>query len=296
MKLWSALQNAMRTRRTRWIGRTEADRLVAGNPPGPDHRGLGVLLEAAKAPPSVEELTGESAAVFRFGAAFRSTAAGPPASNRVRVRRSTRVVAVKVAAAVAVLAAGGTALAAETGNLPTGVQHFFSPLYPASDDGPQPTLTGGGPAPSGSSASPARPSPTPAPPRGGATTRPAETAAIGLCRVWDDARTDPHGKAIPAASRRALAAAAGGEKHIADFCADLLATTATATPSQPTTASSMGSGQSSGNGNAADNSNAGGNGNGNAGGNGNGDGDGSQNGNGKGQPLPTPTERDSHHP
>src|SRR5919107_493928 len=122
MRLWSALQSAMRTRKTRRIGLTEADRLVAGNPPDPGHRGLGVLLDAATAPPSVEELAGETAAVARYVAAFRATAAEPTAKDRVRVPRSAKLIATKVAVGIAVLAAGGTAVAAETGILPAGVQ------------------------------------------------------------------------------------------------------------------------------------------------------------------------------
>src|SRR5919107_406342 len=77
MRLWSALQSAMRTRKTRRIGLTEADRLVAGNPPDPGHRGLGVLLDAATAPPSVEELAGDTAAVPR-------RLARPPAARQRR--------------------------------------------------------------------------------------------------------------------------------------------------------------------------------------------------------------------
>jgi hypothetical protein len=286
----------MRTRRTRRIGLTQADHLVAGNPPGSGHQGLGVLLDAATAPPSVEELAGETAAVARFAAAYRVPAAELPMRNRVRVSRSARMVAVKVAAGVAVLAAGGTAVAAETGSLPAGVQQLFSVLgVPASDGGPQPTASGAGPSRSGG---PASPSPTPVPSGGGAITRPAETTVLGLCQAWDDARTDPHGKAMPAAARHALATVAGGEKEIAGFCTDVLATSATATSTQPSTGSSPGSGpspttgNSGGNGNGNGGSGTGGNGDGdNGGGNGNGDGNGSGNGkaNGNGSPTPTPT-------
>jgi hypothetical protein len=286
MRFWSALQNAMRTRKTRRIGRTEADRLVAGNPPGPDHRGLAVLLDAATAPPSVEELAGETAAVARYVAAFRATAAEPSARDRVRVPRPAKMIATKVAVGIAILTAGGTAVAAETGNLPAGVQHFFSALgVPAPDGGPQPTATGAGPAPSRGSATPT-PAPTPAPSRSGATTRPAETTALDLCRAWDDTRETP-GKPMPAASRRALAAAAGGENQIDGFCASLLATSASATIGQPGTGIGTGS---PGNGSTGNNGNDNGNGNGNTGGNGNGNGD----GHGKGHPSPSPSQRNAH--
>jgi hypothetical protein len=273
----------MRTRRTRRIGPTEADRLVAGNPPDPDHRGLGVLLDAATAPPSVEELAGETAAVARYVAAFRATAAEPAARDRVRVPRSAKMIVTKVAAGVAILTAGGTAVAAETGNFPAGVQHFFSALgVPAPDGGPQPTATGAGPAPSRGSATP---SPTPAPSRSGATPRPAETTALVLCRAWDDTRQKP-GNPMPAASRRALAAAAGGEKKIDGFCASLLAMSAAATTGQPGTGTGTGSGSTGNNGNGNGDDNGGNdNGNGNTGGNGN--------GHGKGHPSPSPTQGNS---
>jgi hypothetical protein len=293
---------------------TEADRLIAGNPPDPAHRGLAALLDAATAPPSVEELAGETAAVARFVAAFRSAAAQPSASSRVRVRRSARMVAVKVAAGVAVLAAGGTAVAAETGSLPAGVQQFFATLgAPAPDGGPRPTATGAGHAPAKRSASP---SPTPAPSGSGTLNRPAESTALDLCRAWDSARTDPRGKAMPAASRHALAAEAGGEHEIADFCTDMLSMS----PSLPTSSASAGTGSDQGNpggndngtgnaggndnsGNAGDNGNGGGNangaGNGNGGngnGGGNGDADGTSNGKMTGSPSSTPIPMNSPQP
>ena len=290
MRLRIALQSAMRTWRTRRIGLIEADRLVAGIPPGPEHRGLGVLLDAATAPPSVEELAGETAAVARFVATFRGPVAEPVTRNRVRVPRSAGMVAVKVAAGVAVLAAGGTAVAAETGNLPAGVRQFFSTLgAPAPDGGQHPTdtATGAGQARSGGPASP-----SPAPSRNAATTHPGPTAALALCRAWDEARTDPRGKAIPAESRRALAAAAGGEKKIAAFCDDLLAPSATPTASRPSTGNSAGGGQSSGSSTGPGSAN----GNGNAGGNGNGSGDGDGNKTGRGVPSPAPSAQNPQQP
>jgi hypothetical protein len=130
------------------------------------------------------------------------------------------MVAVKVAAGVAVLAAGGTAVAAETGNLPAGARQFLSALgVPAPDGGSRPTATGAGRTRPGTHAAPVV---TPAPPSRGATTDPAQVAALGLCRSWDAARTNPQGKAVPPATRHALADLAGGESRIAGYCDDLL--------------------------------------------------------------------------
>jgi hypothetical protein len=220
MGLLRALKNAMRIRSTRRIGRADADRLVSGEPPGPGHRGLGVLLDAAAAPPSVEELAGERAAVARFVAAYRDAAPVPPARPPVPASRSARMAAVKVAAMVAVLAAGGTAVAAETGNLPAGARQFLTGLgVPAPDGGPRPTATGAG----RTGASRHAPSPaTSARPSRSAAPDPAEVWALDLCRSWDAARTSPHGKAVPADTRHALADLARGEKRIDDFCDDVL--------------------------------------------------------------------------
>jgi hypothetical protein len=220
----------MRKRSARRIGRADADRLVSGDPPGPHHRGLGVLLDAAAAPPSVEELAGERAAVARFVAAYRDAAPGPSVRTPVRASRSARMVAVKVAAGVAVLAAGGTAVAAETGNLPAGARQLLTGLgVPVPDGGPRPTATGAGRT---DGASTPVPSPaTLASPSRSAAPVPAEVWALGLCRSWDAARTNPQGKAVPAATRQALADLAGGEKRIDGFCDDVQGAPASASVS-----------------------------------------------------------------
>jgi hypothetical protein len=227
MRFVDALRNAMRTRRTHRISRADADRLVSGNPPGPGHRGLGVLLDAAAAPPSVEELAGERAAVARFAAAYRNA---PPARPPIRASRSARMVAIKVAAAAAVLAAGGTAVAAETGNLPAGARQFLTGLgVPVPAGGPRPTATGTG----RTDATAHVPSPaTPASPSRGAARDPAEVWALDLCRSWDAARANPHGTAMPAETRHALADLAGGEKRITEYCDGVLhAASPSASPS-----------------------------------------------------------------
>jgi hypothetical protein len=237
MRLLNALRNAMRKRSARRIGRADADRLVSGDSPGPHHQGLGALLDAAAAPPSVEELAGERAAVARFVAAYRDAAPGPSVRTPVRASRSARMVAVKVAAGVAVLAAGGTAVAAETGNLPAGARQLLTGLgVPVPDGGPRPTATGAGRT---DGASTPVPSPaTLASPSRSAAPDPAEVWALDLCRSWTAARTDPQGKALPAASRRALADLAGGEKRIGGFCGGQLG----AAPSASVSPSASGNG------------------------------------------------------
>ncbi len=237
MGLLRALRDAMRERRNPRIGPAEADRLMAGDPTGPEHRGLAALLDAARGPASPRELAGERAAVAGFVAAYREAVPTslPKGRRRVRIPSPARAAAVKVAAGVAVLAVGGGALAAETGRLPAGAQQRAHDLFSAAGvPAPRPTTpsrtAGAGPAVTGTPSrtltpAPQPPSTTTAPPAG---TTPAATgttpaAVRGLCRAWV-AQQKPNGKAMTAGARRALASAAGGQARIPAFCADRLET------------------------------------------------------------------------
>jgi hypothetical protein len=219
--------------RVRRIGLSEADRLVAGARPDPDMEGLAGLLDAARAATPGEDLAGERAAVAGFLAERqRAVPTAPP-----RTRRVVRMIAMKAALAIALLAFGGTALAARTGSLPAAAQERAHALLsgvgvpapaPAPPPAPSKRPTTGG---ASASAVPS-PIPTPAPSATGAT------ATLELCRVWDAARQQPPGKAVPAPTRRALAAAAGGMPKIDAFCAELLGSaTASGTASPSATAS-----------------------------------------------------------
>jgi hypothetical protein len=215
----------MSMRRDNRIGLSEADRLVAGARPDPGMEGLAELLAAAKAPTPGADLAGEQAAVAGFRAARQS--AVPAAPPRVR-NLAVRAIAMKGALAIAVLAFGGTALAARTGSLPDAVQERAHSLF--SDVGvpaPGPDST------TQVTRSEVSPSASPAPtssPGGSATPRPSEPATTGLCRAWDAARQDPPGKPVPAPDRRALANAAGGVPKIDAFCAGLLGKASKPTP------------------------------------------------------------------
>lgn len=173
----------------------------------------------------------------------------------------------KVAAGVAVLVVGGTAAAAETGNLPAAAQKqahgWFSVLGV-----PPPSSSRPGPSDAERTVSAvpthAQPAPTVAP---GATTPsagpgspgPDASAARGLCRAWQAAGSKPRGKSMAAASRRALADLAGGENAIAGFCARQLAdlgSPVTPTPSASATTSHPGNGNGNGSGNGNGNGNA----------------------------------------
>jgi hypothetical protein len=229
----------MSKRRVRRIGLHEADRLVAGARPDPDMEGLAGLLDAARAPTPGEDLAGERAAVAGFLAARqRAVPTAPPRRpERERVRPLVRATAMKAALAIAVLAFGGTALAARTGSLPTAAQERAHDLLSGVGvPAPAQTTRSTQARPSATTSS-AVPSKSPTPART-ATPTPGGTApAVELCRVWDAARQPP-GKAVPAETRRALAAAAGGVPKIDDFCAGVLGkagATPTATGAPATT-------------------------------------------------------------
>jgi hypothetical protein len=229
MRLPRALTEAMRERRNHRIDLAEADRLIAGDQSGPGYEGLAELLAAARAPATAEELAGEQAAVAGYAevtAAHRSAAARK-GTTEVRTRRTARTAIVNITAAVALLAAGGTAVAARTGQLPDraqqGAHRLFSALgVPAPGTAPAAT-----PHPTGTNTGRPRkqPSPSPDAPTPTAHPAPSVTAAVvvppGWCTAW---RANP---SKDTGLTRKLAAAAGGAEKIAGLCAT------TATPSGP---------------------------------------------------------------
>ena len=174
--------------------------------------GLAGLLDAARASTSGEDLAGERAAVAGFLAARQRAVPTAPPRRR---NRAVRVIAMKVALGFAVLACGGTALAARTGSLPTAVQERAHTAF--SDVGvPPPAPARSSRVTTGGITASAVPSPTP---HASATPGPSDPATVELCRAWETARRDPPGKAVPPEIRRALAAAAGGVPRIDEFCA-----------------------------------------------------------------------------
>jgi hypothetical protein len=221
MRPWTVLYDTMRSVLHRRIGPREAERLLAGRPADSDHARLARLLAAAAAAPTLDEWDGEGAIEAAFVRAHRL---GPVQPAPVRRRRAftvslNRIAAVKATAAVAVLVAGGTATAAGTGRLPDRIQQraheLFSPL------GVPAPHTSGTRAAGGAHASGRPTSPTSRPP---AQAPGAET--VELCRAWDAAQNDPHGKAFPADKLKPLAKAAGGAASIPAYCAQVLATAA----------------------------------------------------------------------
>jgi hypothetical protein len=216
MRLRDALSHVMGTSRMRRIGSREAEQLLTADPDASAYPGLHHLLAAAAAPPRPDELTDLRAAVAAFEAAGHDD---HPSVATVSVRPVfARSVAVKAVAGVAVVLFGGTALAAETGNLPGGSQQHAHNLFSALGvPPPSARVTSAAP-----SAAPTTPSPTPS--SGGRTATPGLTSTVtaGLCRSWVAQQKNPKNKPINGAALRKLAAAAGGEEHIAAFCTALL--------------------------------------------------------------------------
>jgi hypothetical protein len=233
MGRWDALSSAMRTPRNRRIGSREAEQLLAAAPGGSTHPELSRLLGAAAAPPRPDELAGLRTAVAAFEAAGldREPVGAVTSGRRIFARSLT----VKVAAGAAVALLGGTALAAGTGNLPSGAQRHahdaFAVLGVPPPATPDPTSSPAGHVtPTGAPSTGNRPETAqpgasrttasqPGPP---APSLPA-AAAFGLCRAWAARQKKPKGKPMNAGELRKLAAAAAGADHIAAFCAPLLA-------------------------------------------------------------------------
>jgi hypothetical protein len=220
--MWDALLSKMLTARKRRIGPRQAEQMLSA--PGSDatHPELSYLLAAAAAPPRSDELVGLAAAVAAYERAGLTT--GEMAVPAPRRSWLTRSVAVKAAAGTAVLLLGGTALAAETGNLPNGAQQHAHDLFSGLGVPPPGSGTGATPTPGATPSGPPTPtpSPTPSPSNHGRTISPSSPAALGLCRAWEASQKNPTGKKMAAEAFRDLSRAAGGEKKIAEFCAPLL--------------------------------------------------------------------------
>jgi hypothetical protein len=244
MRLLDALLDAMRTRRARRLGLDEADRLVAGDRAGPGTPGLDHLLDAARAPATAEETSGERAMAAALAAERRRAvpatgrkgaepATGREGSKRVLVPVSARTLVIGIVTGVALLS-GGTAVAARTGNLPPAAQQHAHRLFSALGV-PAPRT---GPAPS---ASPS-PHPTPRSNPPSRTPQPAPTAVVApetrasWCAAWQEGAGG--GKPMGGPARRELVAAAGGEDAVTRFCAPpSLPPSRRPTPSSPAPAS-----------------------------------------------------------
>jgi hypothetical protein len=200
------------------LDRDTADRLLAGRlDPGDAPAGYAAvarLLAAATAPPSVDELAGEQAAVAEFAATARSHPPTPTPRRAVMPRKRFGVKAAVVAVA-AVLTIGGVAAAA-TGVLPGSAQRTTD-RAPASSRGRSAADTHQGTATGRDASGPASSATTRD--RGAATGPDASgPAKDGLCRAWLAGNGAQRGKKEDSTAFQALARAAGGADRIAAYC------------------------------------------------------------------------------
>ncbi|MEU4689577.1 hypothetical protein [Actinoplanes sp. NPDC023714] len=261
---WTAVTSRTSTRAGRARGRAldDADRLAAGASSGDP--ALNSLLDALRAPATPAESSRDQAMIAALAAERRRTlstrsphpapeknpgAADPPARKRVR----SRTVIASVAAAAALLAGSGTAVAARGGNLPAGVQQqahrLFSGLgVPAPATGESPPASsprssaGSSPAPTPAvtpspvtePAAPGGSSPAGSSPAGTSTTGSGATT-VAWCAAWQTAEDGGH--PMNGRDRRDLTAAAGGAENVAAYCEAATTTaTTTGTASAPTSA------------------------------------------------------------
>ncbi|HEX8858408.1 MAG TPA: hypothetical protein VGC06_04810 [Actinomycetes bacterium] len=238
-----------------------AERLLAGQlhpaDAPPDYRRAAMVLAAAAAPPSPDELAGERQAVAAFTAVARSI------PHRAAPRRQpvlTRFVSFKLAAAatIAALSLAGVAGAA-TGTLPDPAQRVAHQMLggagvPGPDD--HAAQTAGDKSSTTSGHHPTGPDATGA-------------AKAGLCRAWAAGQGGENGKKFDATAFQALAEAAGGAGRIAEYCADVISSGGHGQQGQsskpPTTDAEHGQGQGSGQGSGQGNGGGQGQGQGNGG-------------------------------
>ena len=235
MRLVIALVRAMRTRQADRLGLDEADRLAAGGRAGPGLPGLDHLLDAVRASATTRESSGEQATVAALAAERRRAVAAtrPEGKSRVQVPTSARTIVVSIVTGLVLLSAGGTAVAARTGNLPAGVQQHAHRLFSVLGV-PAPGTGGSAPGPA--------PSPTPAPVGSASLVAPtpAPTAVtptgeqVGWCEAWQAAAAG--GRPINGRSRRDLIAAAGGADNVGQFCAGVTASASAGATTQGSTA------------------------------------------------------------
>lgn len=199
-----------------------AERLLSGQlhpaDAPPEYRRATMVLAAAAAPPSPDELAGESEAVAGFLAVARSFPHRATALRRQTVLTKLFTMKVAAAAAIAALSVGGVAAAA-TGTLPDAAQRVAHQMVgaPSPDDhGSQ-----AGDHANGGQSADHRSTKSDHSPTGPDATGPAKA---GLCQAWASGQGATNGGKADSTAFEALAKAAGGADKIADFCADVLKT------------------------------------------------------------------------
>ncbi len=198
---------------THWCRRLDAhtgEKLLRGRPAGPlaNRDALANLIAAAAAPGRDSELAGEQEAVAAFTVARLAPATQLRRPSMIKTGMA-KLLTLKLAVAVGALAAGGVALAAGTGHLPSqppANAHASSTNASAHSNDARPA---------------AHPSPSPSP------------SLRGLCSAYTAGVSASHGKALDNPAFTALITAAGGKDNVAAFCAAKLGSKAGQSPHAP---------------------------------------------------------------
>lgn len=261
----------MADERYRWLDAEAAERLLSGEPPqaagppaGDQAERLADVLRALSAPPPTDEgeLPGEAAALAAFrksrdertgqadSAPHTGDGTGPGGADVGLIRlgarppgrtgtpggaRRPRPARMALAAALVVGMAGGAAVLAGTGLLPTPFDDSRSgpagaatathpqrplispPARSVSPDGPEGGTADGGRDGAQGGEEPGR-TPTGSPPGDGRTAHGVRwKLVVSACRSWHQ------GRPLDGEHRRALHEAAGGASHVAAYCHDLAA-------------------------------------------------------------------------
>ncbi|MGA5313600.1 hypothetical protein ACPCTK_05665 [Streptomyces pseudogriseolus] len=261
----------MADERYRWLDAEAAERLLSGEPPqaagppaGDQAERLADVLRALSAPPPTDEgeLPGEAAALAAFrksrdertgqadSAPHTGDGTGPGGADVGLIRlgarppgrtgthggaRRPRPARMALAAALVVGMAGGAAVLAGTGLLPTPFDDSRSgpagaatathpqrplispPARSVSPDGPEGGTADGGRDGAQGGEEPGR-TPTGSPPGDGRTAHGVRwKLVVSACRSWHQ------GRPVDGEHRRALHEAAGGASHVAAYCHDLAA-------------------------------------------------------------------------
>jgi hypothetical protein len=232
----------MSTHRSRRIDRRTAEHLLRGAPQREQAAGsdpLSDLLAAAAAPAREGELAGEQAALTAFRTAHLADAPQPQRESMLKTTLA-KLVTVKIAiAAAAVVAAGGVAVAAVTGTLPTqggdtattSVTSTVASTTGQQTGGRQSEVPGK-PAGTGKNAPQNAPDVTTDGTGRGDPASPAPSVE-GLCHAYTAGAGSGHGKALGNPAFGALITAAGGQEKVPAFCADLLGAKKPGQPASP---------------------------------------------------------------
>lgn len=202
--------------RTRRIDRRTAERLLRGEPAGPD--ALADLLAAAAVTTCDGDLAGEQDAVSAFRAVHLGST---PQPRRPSVLKAllTKLLTVKIAtAALAVATVGGVAVTATTGVLPN-VLGGTSTAGPTTSHATSTTSEPPGASTEGRDyAGDGRGGDGRDAEHGGA----ASPSLIGLCHAYAGGAGSNSGKALDTSAFNALITAAGGREKVPAYCGTVL--------------------------------------------------------------------------